>query len=55
MSSSQLLRDYDAAEKFYRDALLIYLNKPGMYLDLDSVLALQDNSEEAIELIERQQ
>lgn len=45
--------DYCAAEKVYRDALLIYPNKPGMILGLAGVLALQGNSEEAIELMER--
>lgn len=45
--------DYDSAEKVYRDALLIYPNKPGMILGLAGVLALQGKSEEAVELIER--
>ena len=45
--------DYQAAEKVYRDALLIYPNKPGMILGLAGVLALQGNSEEAAALIER--
>lgn len=45
--------DYDAAEKIYRDALLIYPNKPGMILGLAGVLALQGKSAEAIELMER--
>ena len=45
--------DYISAEKVYRDALLIYPNKPGMILGLAGVLALQEKSEEAIELIER--
>lgn len=45
--------DYDSAEKIYRDALLIYPNKPGMILGLASVLALKGNTEEAIELTER--
>lgn len=45
--------DYRSAEKVYREALLIYPNKPGMILGLAGVLALQDNSEEAIELMER--
>ncbi len=45
--------DYLAAEKVYRDALLIYPNKPGMILGLAGVLTLQGNSEEAIELMER--
>ena len=41
------------AEKAYRDALLIYPNESGMILGLASVLALKDESEEAIELIEK--
>ena len=45
--------DYDAAERVYRDALLIYPNKPGMILGLASTLALKGASEEAIELMER--
>ena len=45
--------DLNAAEKVYRDALLIYPNKPGMILGLAGVLALQGNSEEAIELMEK--
>jgi transcriptional regulator with XRE-family HTH domain len=45
--------DYDAAEKVYRDALLIYPNKPGMIIGLAGVLALRGKSEEAIELMER--
>lgn len=45
--------DYDAAEKIYRDALLIYPNKPGMILGLASTLALKGNTDEAIELMER--
>lgn len=45
--------DYDAAEKVYRDALLIYPNKPGMILGLASTLALKGNTDESIELIER--
>mgnify|MGYP003300356622 CR=1 FL=1 len=45
--------DYVSAEKVYRDALLIYPNKPGMILGLAGVLALQNKSEEAIELMER--
>ena len=45
--------DYQAAEKTYRSALLIYPNKPGMMLGLAGTLALQGNAEEAIELIER--
>jgi len=49
----QNVGNYLAAEKVYRDALLIYPNKPGMMLGLAGVLALQSNSEEAIELMER--
>ena len=45
--------DYDAAEKTYRDALLIYPNKPGMLLGLASTLALKGNVNDAIELMER--
>ena len=45
--------DYTSAEKVYRDALLIYPNKPGMLLGLAGVLALQGKSDEAVELIER--
>ncbi len=41
------------AEKVYRDALLIYPNKPGMILGLAGVLALRNKPEEAIDLIER--
>lgn len=45
--------DYDMADKTYRDALLIYPNKPGMILGLASTLALKGNTDEAIELMER--
>ena len=45
--------DYDMAEKTYRDALLIYPNKPGMILGLASTLALKGDTDEAIELMER--
>ena len=45
--------DYDSAGKIYRDALLIYPNKPGMILGLASTLALKGNTDEAIELMER--
>ena len=45
--------DYLAAEKVYRDALLIYPNKPGMILGLAGVLALQGKYEESVELTER--
>lgn len=45
--------NYQLAEKTYRDALLIYPNKPGMILGLAGVLALQEKCKEAIELMER--
>ena len=45
--------EYDLAEKTYRDALLIYPNKPGMILGLASTLALKGNTNEAIELMEQ--
>lgn len=45
--------DFDSAEKTYRDALLIYPNKPGMMLGLAGALALKGNTEEAIEWMER--
>ncbi len=45
--------DYDTAELIYRDALKIYPNKPEMLLGLAGVLALQDKSTEAIELMAR--
>lgn len=44
---------FDMAERVYRDALLIYPNKPGMILGLASVLALQGQTEEAIKLTEK--
>ena len=52
-SEFQRKGDYDSAEKVYRDALLIYPNKPGMILGLSGVLALQGKSAEAVELIEK--
>ena len=51
--SFQRSGDYDMAEKTYREALLIYPNKPGMILGLASTLALKGETEEAIELMER--
>lgn len=45
--------DYAAAEKTYRDALLLYPNKPEMVLGLASALALKGDTAEAIDLIER--
>lgn len=55
MKATEFIRSnqLDSAEKIYRDALLIYPNKPGMILGLASVLALKDKSEEAIGLIEK--
>jgi len=40
--------DYISAEKTYRDALLLYPNKPEITLGLASTLALKGNTEEAI-------
>ncbi|MBE6615126.1 MAG: helix-turn-helix transcriptional regulator [Ruminococcaceae bacterium] len=45
--------DLDTAETIYRDALLLYPNKPGMLLGLAAVLALKDLSAESIALIEK--
>ena len=42
-----------AYQQTYREALLIYPNKPGMILGLASTLALKGETEEAIELMER--
>lgn len=52
-SKFQQAGDYNSAEQVYRNALLIYPNKPGMISGLAGVLALQEKSEEAIELMER--
>lgn len=52
-SAYQRNGDYEAAEKHYRDALLLYPNNPGMLLGLAGVLALKGDAKEAIELIER--
>ena len=52
-SEHQKNGDYHLAEKTYRDALLIYPNKPGMILGLAGVLALQGNAQEAIVLAEK--
>lgn len=49
----QRKEDYTSAEKIYREALLIYPNKPGMILGLASALALKGDTDEAIDLIER--
>ncbi len=53
--ANELIRNsqLDSAEKVYRDALLIYPNKPGMILGLASVSALKNEPEEAIALIEK--
>ncbi len=45
--------EYDSAEKIYRDALLIYPNKPGMILGLACTLALKGETIQAIELMEK--
>ncbi len=45
--------DYDSAEKIYRDALLLYPNRPEMLLGLAGVLALKGESKEAIALMEK--
>lgn len=45
--------NYEEAEKVYREALLIYPNKPGMILGLAGVLALKGKSDESIELMEK--
>ena len=52
-SAYQRAGDYEQAEKTYRDALRLYPNKPGIILGLAGVLALNGETEEAIELIER--
>lgn len=51
--SYQRSGDLEMAEKTYREALLIYPNKPGMILGLASTLALKGATAEAIELMER--
>ena len=53
--ATELMRnsELNSAEKVYRDALLIYPNKPGMLLGLASVLALKNETEEAVSLIEK--
>ncbi len=45
--------DYDSVEKTYRDALLIYPNKPEMILGLASTLALKGSTNEAIVFTEK--
>ena len=45
--------DYDAAEQTYREALLIYPNRPGMMLGLAEALALQGKAHEAISYIKK--
>lgn len=49
----QRSEDYDMAERTYREALMLYPNKPGMLLGLASTLALKGDTEVAIELTER--
>lgn len=49
----QRSEDYDMAERTYREALMLYPNKPGMLLGLASTLALKGDTEEVIELTER--
>ena len=55
MRASECMRggDLAGAEQVYRDALLIYPNKPGMMLGLAGVLALKGEDDEAIQLTER--
>lgn len=43
-SAYQRAGDYVLAEKVYRDALLLYPNKPGMLLGLASTLALKGDT-----------
>lgn len=45
--------EYDNAEKTYREALLIYPNKPGMMLGLASTLALKGETQQAIAWAEK--
>ena len=45
---------FTTAEKIYREALLIYPNKPEMLLGLSSALAMQGAAREAIPLTERE-
>lgn len=45
--------DYEAAAKTYREALKTYPNDPGMMLGLAGALALQGETAEAIELMEK--
>jgi len=51
-SAYQRAGNYELAEKTYRNALLLYPNKPGIILGLASALALKGDTEEVIELIE---
>ena len=44
---------YEEAERVYRDALLVYPNKPGMILGLGEALALQGKAEDAVTLMEK--
>lgn len=45
--------DYEAAEKTYREALLLFPDKPGMILGLGGALALKGEAREAVEWMER--
>lgn len=45
--------DYEAAEKTYREALMLYPDKPGMILGLAATLALKGEAEDAIVWMER--
>ena len=49
----QRMGDYAAAEKTYREAMLIYPNDPAMILGLAGALALKGDTKEAIALTER--
>jgi transcriptional regulator with XRE-family HTH domain len=49
----QQREEYASAEKVYRDALLLYPNKPGMILGLAGTLALKGDTVEAISLTEK--
>lgn len=53
--ATEYLRNGDvrAAENIYRDALLLYPNKPGMMLGLAGVLAMSGEITEAIRLTEK--
>ncbi len=52
-SDYQKSGNFTLAENVYRDALRIYPDNAGMILGLAGIMALEDKSEEAIELMER--